>query len=189
MDLGWPLDDTVEIDGQKYKLNLAFDNVLRLIDLMNDRRLNHITQIETGLKMLIGTDLPEYSITDKEKILYQIFQMSIGDDVEKNVPVDLEGNPMPQADEEPKRYFSLKQDAEYIFAAFVKEYGIDLFEMQGKLHWKKFKALLTALLPNCSFREIVEIRASELPSGKGMGKRREQLRKLKQIYALKEDEP
>src|SRR5690606_27361344 len=97
MDLGWPLDDTVEIDGQKYKLNLAFDNVLRLIDLMNDRRLNNITQIETGLKMLIGTDLPEYSITDKEKILYQIFRMSIGDDVEKNVPVDLEGNPMPQA--------------------------------------------------------------------------------------------
>jgi len=187
MDLGWPLDESVEIDGRKYPLNLAFDNVLRVIDMLNDKRMTDQNQINTGLKMLIGTDLPGYSLQKKEEIFYQLYTKTVGEDFEDSISVDIAGNPMPR--KSGKRAYSLKQDAPYIFAAFYQTYGIDLFEMQGKLHWKKFKALLDALLPNSSFREIVEIRGAELPTGKGTEERRKQLIKLKQRYQLNENKP
>lgn len=188
MDLAYPLENSVEINGEEYKLDLSFDNVLRLIDMLNDKRLLPETQIKTGLKMLIGTDLPEYSLKEKEEILYQIFKETIAKDAEESAPVDLEGKPMPQAEEQ-KRVYSIKQDAPYIYASFYQDYGIDLFEMHGKLHWEKFKALLTGLRPDTKFKEIIEIRTMELPSGKGMEKQRAKIQKLKQIYKLKEDEP
>lgn len=185
MDLAYPLTETVEIDGKTYKLNMSFDNVLRLIDMLNDKQLNDITQIETGLYMLLGVEL-DYPIEKKEEIFYQIFYETIGKEVEENLPVDLDGNPMPQQKEE--KIYSIKQDAPYIFASFYQDYGIDLFEMQGKLHWEKFKALLEGLRPDTKFKEIVNIRTMELPTGKGTEKQRKRIKELKEYYRL-QDEP
>jgi len=183
MDLAYPLTDTVEIDGKTYKLDLSFDNVLRLIDMLNDKQLDDITQIETGLYMLLGVEL-DYPIHKKEEIFYQIFYETIGKEVEENIPVDIEGNPMPAKKEE--KVYSIKQDAPYIYASFYQDYGIDLYEMQGKLHWEKFKALLEGLRPDTKFKEIVNIRTMELPTGKGTEKQRKHIRELKEIYKLEE---
>lgn len=185
MDLAYPLTDTVEIDRKTYKLDLSFDNVLRLIDMLNDKQLDDITQIETGLYMLLGVEL-DYPIEKKEEIFYQIFYETIGKEVEENIPVDLDGNPMPQQKEE--EIYSIKQDAPYIYASFYQDYGIDLFEVQGKLHWEKFKALLAGLRPDTKFKEIVNIRTMELPTGKGTEKQRKRIKELKEYYRL-HDEP
>lgn len=40
---------------------------------------------------------------------------------------------------------SYQHDAELIYAAFLEQYGIDLFDEKTSLHWWKFKALLSAL--------------------------------------------
>lgn len=185
MDLAYPLTETVEIDGKTYKLNMSFDNVLRLIDMLNDKQLDDITQIETGLYMLLGVEL-DYPIEKKEEIFYQIFYETIGKEVEENIPVDLDGNPMPQQKED--QIYSIKQDAPYIYASFYQDYGIDLYEMQGKLHWEKFKALLEGLRPDTKFKEIVNIRTMELPTGKGTEKQRKRIKELKEYYRL-HDEP
>lgn len=185
MDLAYPLTDTVEIDGKTYKLDLSFDNVLRLIDMLNDKQLDDITQIETGLYMLLGVEL-DYSIEKKEEIFYQIFYETIGKETEENIPVDLDGNPMPQQKED--KIYSIKQDAPYIYASFYQDYGIDLFEVQGKLHWEKFKVLLAGLRPDTKFKEIVNIRTMELPTGKGTEKQRKRIKELKEYYRL-HDEP
>ena len=185
MDLAYPLIETVEIDGKEYPIDLSFDNVLRLIDMLNDDRLDDITQIETGLYMLLGVQL-DYPIDKKYEIFHQIFYTTIGKEAEENQPVDIEGNPMPQKKED--KVYSIKQDAKYIYASFYQDYGIDLFEMQGKLHWEKFKALLEGLRSDTKFKEIIEIRTMELPTGKGTAKQRKKIRELKEIYKLK-DEP
>lgn len=182
MDLAYPLTESVEIDGKEYPLNLAFDNVLRLIDMLSDNELSDYEQIVLGLKMLIGTSLPEYPAEKKEEIFHQLFNDTIGKDIEENIPVDLEGNPMPQKKEE--KIYSIKQDAPYIYASFYQDYGIDLFEMQGKLHWEKFKALLAGLRPDTKFKEIIGIRTMELPTGKGMSKERKRIQELKEYYRL-----
>lgn len=185
-DLAYPLEETVEIDGVEYPLNMSFDNILRLIDLQNDNEVPGIQQIELGLEMLIGTDLGDIPIEQKEEILYQLFKNAVGDGEEDHQSVDIDGNPMPQKKE--KEVYSLKEDAEAIFASFYQDYGVDLFEMQGKLHWRKFKAMLSGLRPDTKFKEIVGIRTMEPPTGKGMEQERKRIKELQRIYALKGDE-
>lgn len=190
LDLAYPLTDEVEIDGKKYTLNMAFDNILRLIDMLGDDQLTDITQINTGLKMLIDTDLPEYSMKEKEEIFYQLFKETVAKEVEEHQPVDIAGNPMPYDPKQNEKTYDLKQDAPYIYASFMSDYGIDLFEMQGKLHWEKFKALLGGLTDGSKFLRVIEIRTMELPKGKGseVEKQRKKIRQLKEYYALKGDD-
>src|SRR5690625_1400472 len=95
---------------------------------------------------------------------------------------------MPEMSEEDEKIFDFVQDAEFIYASFMHTYQIDLFEQQGKLHWKKFKALLNGLSEDSIFSRVVGIRTAELPTGKGMAKERERLRKLKQKFAIEEDD-
>lgn len=185
MNLAYPLTNSVEIDGVTYELDLSFDNVLRLVDMLNDDELSDITQIEIGLKMLFGVDL-DFKIDKKEEIFHQIFYETIGKEVEDSLPVDIEGNPMPQQKEE--KVYSIKQDAAYIYASFYQDYGIDLYEMQGKLHWEKFKALLSGLKQDTKFKEVINIRTMELPTGKGSEKQRKNIIELQEYYALKGDD-
>lgn len=187
MNLAYPLDDTVEINGNKYVLNMAFDNILRLFDLLKDKEIDDVTKIETGLLMLIDDKLDDYSTEEKAEIFSQLFVHAVGKPKKKQI-VDLDGNPMPEISEEDEKVFDFAQDAEYIYASFMHTYQIDLFEMQGKLHWKKFKALLNGLSEDSIFSRVVGIRTAELPSGKGTAKERERLRKLKQKFALEEDD-
>lgn len=190
MNLAYPLenDDKVIIDGLEYRLDMSFDNILRLFDLLEDRTIDNVTKIEIGLRMLIDDTLDNYDIYQKAEIFTEIFKQSIGVDNKKRQLVDLDGNPMPDISEDDKKAFDLAQDAEYIYASFMHTYRIDLFEMQGKLHWKKFKALLNGLSEDSIFSRVVGIRTAELPTGKGMAKERERLRKLKRQYALDDED-
>lgn len=187
-DLAYPIDDTVEIDGKTYELNMAFDNILRLMDLLEDKEVNPIAKINIGLKMLIDDTLDDYSIEEKDKIFYSLIKEIFKIDEEDIQPTDIDGNPMPKMPEDTKKTYDLKQDAEYIYASFMSDYGIDLFEMQGKLHWYKFKALLGGLTEGSKFLRVIEIRTMELPKGKGMEKERQRIKKLKEIYKLKDQD-
>lgn len=52
------------------------------------------------------------------------------------------------------------QDGEYIYAAFLQAYGIDLVEVEH-LHWHKFKALFLSLPENTKMSEIMRLRTWE----------------------------
>jgi len=188
MNLAYPIEDTAEIDGVTYELDMSFDNILRLFDLIKDESINDVVKVETGLIMLINDNLEQYDIETKAQIFIDLFKSAIGSDDEEEQAVDLAGNPMPKITDNDKKIHDLVQDAEYIYASFMHTYRIDLFEMQGKLHWKKFKALMTGLDEGSIFSRVVGIREAELPTGKGTSKERERLRKLKRKYALKEDD-
>lgn len=183
-DLAYPIDDTVEIDGTTYTIDMSFDNILRLYDMLNDKELDDITQILIGIEMLLGVCFL-YDFKTQYEIFEQIFKEYIAKGAEDNQPVDIEGNPMPSSGEN-KKIYSLKEDADYIFASFYQDYGIDLFEMQGKLHWYKFKALLQGLRADTKFKEVIGIRTMELPTGKGTEKQRKAIQELKEVYKLHE---
>ncbi len=185
-NLAYPLEETVDINGVEYPLNTAFDNVLRLIDLQNDRSMTGQQQIEIGLQMLIGTDLEDIPIEQKEEILYQLFLSVVGDGEEPDVPRDIDGNPMPSSPQ--KKHYDYKQDAEIIYSSFMQCYGMDLFKMQGKLSWKKFQALLDGLSDDTMLKKVIDIRTCKVPTGKRTSEEAERINKLKRIYALKGDE-
>src|SRR5690625_1190112 len=188
MNLAYLFEDTAEIDGVMYVLDMSFDNILRLFDLIIYVSINYVTKFETGLLMIINYDLEQYDIETKAQIFNDLFKSAIVADEEKHQAVDLAGNQMPKMTNDDEIAHDLVQDAEYIYASFMHTYHIDLFEQQGKLHWKKFKALLNGLGEDTIFSRIVGIRTADLPTGKGTSKERERLRKLKRQYALKEND-
>lgn len=78
-------------------------------------------------------------------------------------------------------------DADYIYCAFMEQYGLDLVEgldQQGKpLHWYKFKALLHGL-HDTRFSDIIQIRSYE---DKGQGGSREwkmEQERLKRMWEI-----
>ncbi|MCT6925316.1 bacteriophage Gp15 family protein [Metasolibacillus sp.] len=176
----------VEINGVMYDIDLSFDNVLSVIDLLNDNEVNDAQQIVAGVYMLLGQDL-DCTLQEQADIFVMLFDTFINNEQDNDVEYDLEGNPMPHMQEDDhEALYDIKHDAQYIYASFLQCYGMDLFEQQGKLHWWKFKALLSGLSEDTKFKKVLEIRQMELPTGKGTGKQREAIKKIKRAYALKE---
>ena len=60
-----------------------------------------------------------------------------------------------------KRLTSFEQDADLIRAAFLQEYGINLW--RDRLHWIEFSALLSALPEGSRYSDVLGIRARPMP--------------------------
>lgn len=176
LSLKYSIDDRIDIDGEVYEVNAMFDVMLRVVDLTMDEKLPPGVRVSTALVLLIGTKeqvdkhmnphvnyefLDKYSIEDRAVILEQILNkyMSIKD---QDVPVDRAGNPMPivESDDE-EELMDFDYDAEEIYASFMQAYHMDLIEQQGKLHWFKFKALLSGLPDETPIKQLISIRGWE----------------------------
>lgn len=181
--IAYPLVDEISFNGVSYALDLSFDNVLRLFEMFDDNRISNHVKIETALKMLIGDDLGDLSIEEKDKVLFEIIDNVVtGEDDEEIIEYDLAGNPMPVQHDEDEVVFDMIQDSEYIFSSFMYDYGINLIKEQGKLHWYEFKSLLNGLSEDSKLMRVIDIRTMDTPK---KGKEREQVIKLKKHYALK----
>jgi hypothetical protein len=65
-----------------------------------------------------------------------------------------------------KRYFDFDFDAGEIYAGFLAEYRIDLFDTDF-LHWYKFWALLQGLSPESAFYRKIAVRFRDTSNLKG----------------------
>lgn len=177
-------DDSITIDGKDYALDLSFDNVLRIYELKDDDEIDDYTKIEYMFEMLvIGGESLDLSIEQKSMIVEKIFDTFIL--VESKYKDQQETQ---NAEESAKKIWDINKDAELIYASFLYDYNIDLFEQQGKLHWKKFIALLNGLSEDSPFMQVIRIRTMEIPKpNKYNAKERETIRKLKRLYALEQE--
>lgn len=165
-DISKQLPNYFTYNGKKYKLNLAFDNIINIFDLFKTDILvgSEITQFV--LEMLIVNPI---------SVGYDAVDMIFNDYI--NIAKKSNDNSM--------RVLDYKQDSMYIYSSFMSDYGIDLFEMQGKLHWWKFVSLLNGLSEKSKMREIMSIRSRPLPEpNKYNQKEIANLIELKQYYAL-----
>ena len=78
--------------------------------------------------------------------------------------------------------FSFDLDADYIYCAFLSQYGIDL--NSTKLHWWKFISLFKGLTAEHTLSKIMEIRGADL-SRVSDREARGRLMRLKRKYAIK----
>ncbi|EAF8122222.1 hypothetical protein A0Z97_05415 [Listeria monocytogenes] len=194
------INDIYEYEGKEYKLDLAFDNVLRVIELTEDNSLSDVFRANLAIDVLFVDDMPwsrsneedEYAnIEEKSLVLIDIFTNYIVKENDDGLLYDIDGNKMPSAtnnndEAEEIASYSLTQDADYIYASFLQDYNIDLLDSRGKMHWYKFRALLESLRDDTTIKTIIGIRQAELPSGKGTEKERNELIKLKNRYKLKD---
>lgn len=171
-------ESTIVYKGNVIHLDLYFDIVLKALELKEDNAFKDYEKLVIWTTMFIRDKeiLKEFDLNDLQNIVPKIFEKISGDNSGTS-----------SNDEE---FFCFEQDADYIYAAFLSEYGIDLIEQQGKLHWYKFSALFKSLSDQCKFSKIIEIRTREVPQlNKHNTKEREELLKLKKVYALKVKDP
>lgn len=145
-----PSHNEYEYKGQMYSIDLSFDNILRFYRLLEDKDFSNEEVVEIAFRMFFG-NYPQD--TD--------FALAAFKDISDYISREPYGNDGDEAPGNPVKYYSFTQDAGAIYASFYEQYGIDLVDQEGKLHWDKFKALFAGLGPKTYFQRIVQIRMKD----------------------------
>nr|DAN33732.1 MAG TPA: hypothetical protein [Caudoviricetes sp.] len=188
LDLSRKLTDKLVIDDEEYALDLSFNNVLKLFEMWRDEDVPEFVKPHFGIRILTGETLEDFTVEEMAEIFNEVFEehISLSTVEDNHVEYDLAGNPMKTtASDEPKEKapYDIRYDGDYIYASFLQAYGIDLFDVQGKLHWKKFNALLSGLPEGTKFMEVVKIRKWKPQKGDST-EYKEEMRRLQKDYAL-----
>lgn len=207
LDLSRKLTDKLVIDDEEYALDLSFGNVLKMFEMMRDKDIPEYVKPHFAIRMLISPSLEgetreeknkafndafeNFSVEELSKVFKSVFEehISLADVKDNHVEYDLAGNPMKTTASnsgQEKAPYDIRYDGDYIYASFLQAYGIDLFDVQGKLHWKKFNALLSGLPEGTKFTEVVKIRKWKPQKGDS-AEYKEEMRKLQKDYALPND--
>lgn len=156
------LPSHITIDGERYRLRLDFRNVLKMMDVMDRKDILPQARDYLALKCIMRRP-PK----DCRKALRHVRLFLFGESR--------------HTDE--KRVTSFAQDADMIRAAFMQEYGINLY--RAKLHWFEFTAFLYNLPPGNKYTEVVSIRARPIPAATQYNKaERDALIKAQAAYAI-----
>lgn len=168
-------DTTVMYKGRWYRTRAAYDIVLATQKLYKDEELSDYDKTTQALKMLLCRPflvkmmVPAYRIG----LLEEIFNQQIRTEPHKQAPAAQ------------TRTVDFELDGDFIYAAFMQDYGIDLIEQQGKLHWKKFLALFKGLSDDTRIKQIMQIRSMEEPKPTRYNQEQiQKIRELKAFYAL-----
>lgn len=145
-----PLPESVRVCGKNCAIRTDFRVWLMLEQLLSDDSLNQIERVSLALNLVFI----EHEYEDiNEAINALIWFYRGGNPEDKRLTKMAEKRP-------PKKIYDIDQDAEYIFAAFMQTYKIDLTD--AELHWWQFRALLHALPDECLFSKIMSYRATSL---------------------------
>ena len=160
MKLYEKLPDAFIFKGRKYRLNLDFRNVIRMMDILADDNLTPEAREYLAVKCICKRPKPGM-LKEIHEILF---------------PEVSKGNG--------QRITDFGQDADMIRAAFRQVYGIDLY--RDKLHWYEFNCLLSSLPEGSKYTNVLSIRAREIPvPTKYNADERNWLIQAKAEYALK----
>lgn len=172
MRLEYKLPIHLDIFGKHLWLNLTFDTVLRVYGLLGEDVLD-ADKTDVTLRLLVRNyrTIRRMPLYQKAQIFEAIFQQFIVSGKKNS--------------DDGKKHMDFKQDADYIYASFLLDYGVDLIEQQRRLDWRKFMAMLSGLSSHTKIRDVMAIRAAEIPSPtEHNGKQIQELIKAKQHYAL-----
>lgn len=188
LDISRKLSDKLVIDDKEYLLNLSFDNVLRLFEMWRDEDVPEFVKPHFGIRILTGETLEDFTVEEMSEVFNEVFEehISLSTVEDNHVEYDLAGNPMKTTASnsgQEKAPYDIRFDGDYIYASFLQAYGIDLFDVQGELHWKKFNALLSGLPEGTKFMEVIKIRKWKPQKGDS-AEYKEEMRRLQKDYAL-----
>lgn len=167
-------DSYLIFQGRRYKLDLAYDTVLNVQRMFQERKLDDSDMLTEALKIFHVPKRCIRSLTwqERSELLQAIYEEKI------------QTRPRPRVGKQQK-LFDFEDDGEYIYASFMQDYGIDLIAEQGKLPWRRFIALFQGLTPGTKIKEVMKYRAMEVPKpNKNNQKEIQEIMELKAYYAL-----
>lgn len=166
MKLQDTLPDTVICGGKRYRIDLDFRNVLRMLDVLE--RDDLIQDAKTYLAVRCVLKHAPHDSRKCAEILGAINAVCF--------------KPRKSGQSGPK-VTDFVQDADYIRAAFLQVYSINLW--RDRLHWLEFTALRDALPEGSRYTEILDIRTRPMPAPtKYNAELRAWLTKAKATYAV-----
>lgn len=168
MRLAEPLVRHIEANGRRYRVNLDFRRVLAFLDILARRDILPEARCYLAMKQIIRR--PPKNDRKCAALITEMNRVLFRDDRKHR------GAAGP-------RITDFEKDADYIKAAFLQAYGINLW--RDRLHWQEFTALLGALPSGSKYTDILGIRARPLPdANKYNHKERENLIRAKAEFAL-----
>lgn len=141
----------VAADGSEYPIHTDFREWVRFESLLHDGDVPENLKLFMAVRLIFGDNVPEDIIAAKDFLVW--FYMG-------GCQPSPKGNDDGETPLESRRVYDLEYDAEYIFAAFLELYGIDLSETPY-MHWWKFRALFKGL-HDCKMTEIMGYRGAEI---------------------------
>ena len=160
------LPESVTIGGVEYQINSGFRASIQF-EILVQEEAEEDQLLEQMLEIYYGDQIPPDIFQAVEKALW----FYAGGSLDQN-------NTNQRERSQP---YSFEYDWDYIYAAFLEQYGVDLYETE--LHWWKFKAMFAALNDKVKFSEIIGYRTVKIDS-KMSKSQKEFYKKMKKVYAL-----
>ena len=168
-----PLVQHICFKGRRYRLNLSYDNVLRVFEVQREPLFNPAQCVQLAVELLAGRRAGRLPLDQLSELLKAINAEFISPDVKPSKP----GEP---------RVLDWLQDAALIYAAFRQAYGIDLIKQRGRLDWRCFYALVQGLPDDTRLRAVMGIRGRDIPEQNAHNAAQiQELMEAKAYYAIK----
>ena len=165
-----PLRDFVEVDGKRYGVHTDFKVWLKFADIISDRDMPTEQKVIESLKLCyLRGSLPN----NAEGAVKAMLAFYAGEQKKPQTGEGKKSNKTP--------VYDFEYDAEYIFAAFWAQYGLDLTKC--RLHWHAFRALFLGLCGEHKICRMMEYRGADLSQIKNK-EQKSFYRKMQRLYRL-----
>lgn len=164
------LPTEIEIDNKKYEINSDFRTSILFELLMQDKSIGEEDKIFMALQLYYPT-IPQNINLAIEKILWFY---RCGKDITKS-----KGNGKGKS---VTQIYSFEYDDDYIYAAFIDQYNIDLQDIEY-LHWWKFKAMFKALKEDNEIVKIMGYRSMDVSKIKDK-EQKAHYKKMQKLYEI-----
>lgn len=155
------------------KIDTDFRTSIKFELLMQDNKINDKDKVMLALNLYYFEQIDDIKTAIKDILWFY----QCGKEEKKKELANSNGTNNKQT-----QIYSYEFDAEYVYAAFLEQYNIDLNSIEY-LHWWKFKAMFNSLKEDTKIVKIMGYRAIDLNKIKDKGMKT-QYKKLKSIYAL-----
>lgn len=171
------LPDSVPICGRQVKIDTDFRTGILFEQLVQDVSMDATDRLLTALRLYYPEERFGTEEELKEAVSRMLWFYRGGSDR------DLSAEAQGAAGTE--NAFSYDHDADYIYAAFMQAYGIDL--TCKPLHWWQFRALFKSLPDDTAIMKIIGYRTIEISPNMSKEQKKFYTR-MKRIYRIPESE-
>jgi hypothetical protein len=164
-------------NGLVIDVNLAFDNVLMLLELMQDEAFKPHERLYIGFEIFTEQEVSEqFDVTSRVDFMIKMMRDLLDLDLEK------------EQDDAPVPTFDFFEDAGRIYASFLYDYNIDLYARQGKMGWSDFLQLLENLSEDTQVQKAIGYRKMKVPRRTEYNKEEiKNIEDMKKKYAFKSE--
>lgn len=163
------LPTTINIEGEDYSINSDFRTSILFELLMQDNSISDEDKIMQALELYY----PKLPKSVNEAIEKMLWFYRCGKDIIE---------PKNKGNGKSTQVYSFDFDDDYIYSAFLDQYGVDLQDIEY-LHWWKFKAMFKALKEDNEIVKIMGYRVMDLSKIKDK-EEKSHYKKLKELYKI-----